>query len=589
MAKLFVENQNAFHWKDNKPFHIRNHYNELLNLVVNEYFSKQYTTTASLPNFLNKNYCLTLLNFDDKCGCGSTSGVTVSAVPKTKANIFTEMDKNLGNAQTNLSIAESVLNFEWKKFDLENTKTPKELVELNKLRDAIAQKTDIETTYNAVMGSAVIKANTLLETALKALAGPIKDFEDRNTTLKKLEAEKRKAEYKVQLDLDAKRIEYEKLLAAYEIAQRNFDFLPSQANMEAQARAKQAFDSSSSAYSTASKTPISAPTTDNCADSEKTTFCLPPFYYERLKALTQLPADSPFKLSDLDFNTSGLSVGAVLWLYYYERMGLFKILGILMDDYNYKGKYTISGSRADKNKNPNTYSVLMDTICSLYRLGIGSNLRDRICTYQRVLGVTIDNNLGIDSERNNGFMQTFGKLIDYMLEYYKTKQLAQAIQAQTFGTTQPRSSVATQTSIRDTMNLLKQQLEPIEYGRNQINTFLGIATVHATLCLVNMLRKEIGIPDQYESPEEFIPAAYDILVAKRAITLNETNRFIVHDNCASYGYRLLTDIETADLREFSIIATGSTLDIWLNDIEGVVEGYNNAYKSISEPASAMAF
>ena len=106
------------------------------------------------------------------------------------------------------------------------------------------------------------------------------------------------------------------------------------------------------------------------------------------------------------------------------------------------------------------------------------------------------------------------------------------------------------------MNLLKQQFEPLEYGRNQMNTFFGIATVHATLCLVNMLRKEIGIPDQYESPEEFIPAAYDILVSKRALTLNETNRFIVHDNCASYGYRLLTDIETADLREFSIVATG---------------------------------
>jgi len=183
-------------------------------------------------------------------------------------------------------------------------------------------------------------------------------------------------------------------------------------------------------------------------------------------------------------------------------------------------------------------------------------------------------------------MQTFNKLLDYMLEYYKTKQLAQAIQAQN-GTTQPRSSVATQTSIRDTMNVLKQQFEPMQYGRNQINTFVGIATVHATLCLVNLLKTEIGIPDQYERPEEFVPAAYDILVNKRPVTLNDSNRFIIHDNCASYGYRLLTDIETADLNQLTTIATGSTLDTWLNDVEGLVEGYRNAYGALTEKAETI--
>jgi hypothetical protein len=325
---------------------------------------------------------------------------------------------------------------------------------------------------------------------------------------------------------------------------------------------------------------------DTCHDQEHQHFCKPKFFYDRSPALTASELKKTLGENGLNLSTKGLTVGSLIWLYYYERMGIFKILGVLMDDYNYRGKYTISGSRKDKNGNANTYSVLMDLVCTLYRLGIGSNLRDRICTYQRVLGVSIENNLGIESERNTGFMQTFNKSIGYMLEYYKTKQLAQAIQAQS-GTTQPRSSVATQTSIRDTINLLKQQFEPFEYGRNQINTFLGIATVHATLCLVNMLRKEIGIPDQYERPEEFIPAAYDILVTKKSKTLNETNRFIVYDNCASYGYRLLTDIETLDLTQITTIATGSTLDTWLNDIEGIVEGYNNAFKSVSEPASAI--
>ena len=296
-----------------------------------------------------------------------------------------------------------------------------------------------------------------------------------------------------------------------------------------------------------------------------------------------IPETSKF---DFELVSNGLTNGALLWLYFYERMGIFKILGALMDDYNYRGKYTISGKLKDTTTGQSNYNNLMDAICTLYRLGIGSNLRDRIATYQRSLGVAIESNLNVETEKNAGFMQTFNKLIGYMLDYYKAKQLADAIQSQN-GSNQSRSSVATQTSIRDTLNVLRQQLEPFEYGRNQINTFIGIATVHATISLVRMLKDEIGIPRQYDRPEEFIPAAYGILVEKNATTLNDTNRFIIYDNCASYGYRLLTDIERADLTQFKPVSTNSALDLWLDDIEGIVEGYNNAFKSVSEPASAI--
>jgi len=325
---------------------------------------------------------------------------------------------------------------------------------------------------------------------------------------------------------------------------------------------------------------------DECFIDRPDRSFIPKFVYERKTFLEPPPSNL-----DLTFITNGITGGAVIWLYYYERMGIFKILGALLDDYNYRGKYTISGRREYTSTIPperlNTYSILMDMISTLHRIGISSNLRDRICLYQRFLGVSIENNLGIESERNTGFMNTFNRLIDYSLEYYKAKQLAQAIQAQSATSPQPRSSVATQTSIRDTITVLKQHFEPLQYGRNQINTFIGIATVHATLCLVNMLRAEIGIPAQYQKPEEFIPAAYDILVAKRSLTLNETNRFIIYDNCASYGYRLLTDIETIKLPELTTIATGSTLDTWLNDIEGLIEGYRNAYSALPEKVEAI--
>lgn len=49
-----------------------------------------------------------------------------------------------------------------------------------------------------------------------------------------------------------------------------------------------------------------------------------------------------------------------------------------------------------------------------------------------------------------------------MLEFYKAKQLAVAIQITGNG----RSSVATQTSIRNTISVMQQHFESMEYGRN---------------------------------------------------------------------------------------------------------------------------
>lgn len=313
---------------------------------------------------------------------------------------------------------------------------------------------------------------------------------------------------------------------------------------------------------------------------------LPGFRYQRsvnLQTKIPIPPTNTDEL-DLTLDIKSMTIGSLIWLYYYERMGIFKILGALMDDYNYRGTYPIS-ARIENNAFANQYTDLMENISLLYRVGLSSNLRDRVCTYQRVLGVTIENNMNIESEKNEGFMKTFNKLIDYMLEFYKAKQLAQAIQ-NTSATV--RSSVATQTSIRDTILVMKQHLEAMEYGRNMINTFAGVATVYMTICLVRLIKDEIGIPRQYEAPEEFIPAAYDLLVLKRSAMPAAINRFTIYDNCASYGYRLLTDIQLADVNQFRTSALHSPLDLWLNDVEGIVEGYNNAYKAVEEPASMMA-
>lgn len=322
---------------------------------------------------------------------------------------------------------------------------------------------------------------------------------------------------------------------------------------------------------------------------------LPAFLYDRFpKTLTVKKEDGTTEIFDttLKLDTE-INFGSVLWLYYYEKMGIFEILKVLMNDYNYSGKLPIS-SKSEVNTTDTTfqYSVLMDVLSTLYRLGIGSNLLDRKALYQRVLGVTYytlnetNGNGGlIATEKNEGFMRNFNKLIGYMLDFFRDKQLAQAIRDTNNQNIQ--SSVATQTAIRDTIQVLQKNFEVFEYGRNRTNTFIGIATVFATICLLRMLKDEIGVPRQFNNPHEFIPAAYDILVTKTAVTQSESNRFTIFDNCASYGFRLLADIEMIDPALINPVSIGSVLDAWLNDIEGNVEGYNNAVKSISETERSM--
>ncbi|MBK8356443.1 MAG: hypothetical protein IPL13_14045 [Saprospiraceae bacterium] len=267
-------------------------------------------------------------------------------------------------------------------------------------------------------------------------------------------------------------------------------------------------------------------------------------------------------------------MGSVIWLYYYEKMGIFKILGALLDDYNYKGKYTI--------KIKKDYAVLLEHVSTMYRMGISSNLRDRVTLYEKSLGLSIDNNYGMATTRNESFMKTFDGILKQALEHYAYRRLDNAINLAS-NPHPTRSSVATLTTIKDSLENLKSQFQPFYYGRNTINTFLGIATVYATICLIRLLKGEIGISPQFDKPQDFIPAAYDILVMGKPAVNTDNNRFIIYDNCASYGYRLLTDFELVDTSLFnpsSII--DDPLNLWINNIEPWVEGYKKAVGSIKD-------
>lgn len=292
--------------------------------------------------------------------------------------------------------------------------------------------------------------------------------------------------------------------------------------------------------------------------------CSPFFQYIR--------ASIGIKNIDSNYSLSQLGMGSVIWLYYYEKMGIFKILGALLDDYSYKGKYTI------KIKEP--YAVLMEHISTLYRMGIASNLRDRVTLYEKTIGLSVENNYGMVTTQNESFMKTFDGVLKQALEHYSYRRLDNAIGSATGAA---RSSVATLTTIKDSLENLKSQFQPFYYGRNAINTFLGIATVYATLCLVRLIKSDIGISNQYDKPQDFIPAAYDILVVGKAPANTDSNRFIIYDNCASYGYRLLTDFELVNTSLFNPSSNvDDPLNLWINNIEPLVEGYKKSVGSIKE-------
>jgi hypothetical protein len=117
-----------------------------------------------------------------------------------------------------------------------------------------------------------------------------------------------------------------------------------------------------------------------------------------------------------DYKLNQLSMGSVIWLYYYEKMGIFKILGALLDDYNYKGKYTIKVKDS-------AYAVLMEHISILYRMGVASNLRDRVTLYEKTTGLSVDNNYGMSTTQNEGFMRTFDGILKQALEHYAYRRL----------------------------------------------------------------------------------------------------------------------------------------------------------------------
>jgi len=214
------------------------------------------------------------------------------------------------------------------------------------------------------------------------------------------------------------------------------------------------------------------------------------------------------------------------------------------------------------------------------KMGIFSSVRDRDSSYRRCLGWTSDvgRKLGSEAVVNSAFNELFHKFLQTALQYYREKQLIFAV-SRDAGSQAP--SAATVTNVRDTMILLWRAFDPFNYGRNYSNTLFGIVWIVAGLALLRTIRSQIGIP--YNSVDQYVSAAYDVLVAGRPTTSSEVNRFTSHRDCANYAREILLDIEALVSPAAHPGTPADTDDIrkWLDAVEGEIEGYRSAYRAMT--------
>ncbi|HAW50212.1 TPA: hypothetical protein DCX16_04620 [bacterium] len=302
-------------------------------------------------------------------------------------------------------------------------------------------------------------------------------------------------------------------------------------------------------------------------------WCLPPSLTILNGRRGTKPTDWEEKPWNITTHLKRLFIGDLVWLFYFERMGIFKILGVILDDFATKGKYPIS-NEANKGK----IAGILETMVRLTKMGLSSTVRDRDSSYRRCLGWTSDvgRKLGLDTVANTAFNSLFHKFIQVTLEYYKDKRLAVAIKGA--AAPAPPPSVATLITIGDTIDVLKKAFKPFDYGRNHLNTLSGIVWVIAAMDLIKRMKTTLGIPDSLKDPYEYIPAAYDILVMGRSITPSEINRYKIHLECARNARDVLLDLEVLDHESKD---EKSGLETWLDIAEARIEGYRTAYRSLT--------
>lgn len=267
-----------------------------------------------------------------------------------------------------------------------------------------------------------------------------------------------------------------------------------------------------------------------------------------------------------------LRFGDLVWLYYIERMGIFSILGAILDDFASSGRYPIPSDTLP--------GAILETMVREMSAGVASSSRARLTAYRRCLGWSLPNGSALpldDVIPNAGFDGLMHGFIRAALDLFVQRRLSDVIN----GNAQNRPSMATLISVRDTLRLLKHALEPITYGRMYTTTLNGIVWAVSGFAVLRDIRFDLGIPQSYKTAEDYVPAAYNKLVSRDESASADRNRFRIHHDCATYGRDILLDVEVFPDDELKNPSLNGMLFDWLLSLEDTIEGYRTAYRALT--------
>lgn len=260
----------------------------------------------------------------------------------------------------------------------------------------------------------------------------------------------------------------------------------------------------------------------------------------------------------------GLFVADLLWLYFHEEMGLFRLSGAILDDYALRGCHEI--------ENDTWSAYVLETLARLTGMGLASRRRDRSSVYERCLGFPA----GGATEGvvvNGGFREQFERLVSNALRFYRERNVTETIKNQA---TISSPSTATVTALRNGIVELRNSMRPFEFGRCASITLEGIVHVTAAMALLRDLRATVGGTAQANKPENYVPMLYEKLVLAPQ-GLRETmraNRYLAHKTCAEAGRAILLGLPFLEDDD-------RVVRLWLGAMEPFFENYRKSFVDIT--------
>jgi hypothetical protein len=212
-----------------------------------------------------------------------------------------------------------------------------------------------------------------------------------------------------------------------------------------------------------------------------------------------------------------------VWLHVLDKMGLFDMLSVLLNDFARGGRYSIPGDEI--------YGLIMQVMINQINSGMSSRVKQRTAAYLRSIGLERQRNEPDKSFEgmvliNRGFTKLLFRLLCLLLIFYRYRRVQDVI----VGVVTHQPSSAAYAEITKTIDLFKLAMQPFYYGSNYSDTLKGIVWAQAALYVLRATRDKYGVPMSSERFDQIIPAAYSILVKTGQTT--ESNRWVLHKSAA---------------------------------------------------------